>query len=147
MNKSMLVIHCADTYPSMDIGAKEINGWHLARGWSGIGYALVIRRNGVLERGRDLDNDGDVTDETGAHARGYNRESIGVCLVGGRSFYNLPEPNFTPEQLTTLASTISLIRAKYPSIEVLGHRDLPEVKKACPCFDVGFWLESGELIK
>ena len=55
MNKKKgIIIHCSATKPSMDIGVKEINEWHLQRGWSGIGYHYVIRRNGDLETGRDL---------------------------------------------------------------------------------------------
>ncbi len=142
MNKDKLVIHCADTYTHMDIGAAEINQWHMDRGWTAIGYNFVIRRNGTLELGRDLDNDGDVIEETGAHAKGFNTTGIGVCLVGGRSLVDEPEPNFTGSQLTTLRSLVGTIRALIPGIEVLGHCDLPGVTKACPCFDVKKWVES-----
>ena len=43
--KTLLVIHCADTYADQDIGEKEITDWHLAFGWSGNGYAAIIRRD------------------------------------------------------------------------------------------------------
>src|SRR5690606_114532 len=73
---NLLVIHCAATTPLMDIGAKEIDVWHKQRGWSKIGYHFVIRRNGVIEKGRDIS-------EVGAHVEGYNKNSIGICMVGG----------------------------------------------------------------
>lgn len=135
--KTKIIVHCADTPAGMDIGAAEINQWHIARGWSAIGYAFVIRRSGALELGRDLDNDGDVEEETGAHAYGFNRGSIGVCLVGGKG-----GPNFTAPQLKMLKWLLS----KFDGLEVLGHRDLPGVTKACPSFDVRHWLETGEVI-
>ena len=72
------IIHCSDTYPDMDIGVEEIRRWHKERGWSDIGYHYVIRRNGKIEEGR---NDGIV----GAHAKGMNENSLGICMVGGKS--------------------------------------------------------------
>lgn len=130
----------------MDIGAEEITEWHMERGWSGIGYNFVIKRDGTLESGRDLDGDGNVIEETGAHARGFNKDSIGVCLAGGRGDDGKPAANFTHNQLTTLRTLINVIRA-YNEVEVMGHRDLPGVTKTCPCFDVWRWFNLGEEIE
>jgi N-acetylmuramoyl-L-alanine amidase len=124
---NLLVVHCADTPASMDIGAAVINQWHLARGWSGIGYHDVILRDGSIERGRDLE-------EIGAHAAGHNENSIGVCLVGGKGGFN-----FTSAQMRSLNFYIDQMDSRYPGIEVLGHCDLPNVDKECPCFDVRAW--------
>ena len=158
MNKNRIVVHCSATPPDMNIGAKTIDEWHRAKGWSAIGYAYVIRRSGTLELGRDLDDDGDVLEETGAHASGYNRSSIGICLVGGvRHFYPhrgqtapavivQPSPNFTENQLTSLNSLISTLLVLFPDAVVLGHRDLPDVTKACPSFDVRRWRGTGEVV-
>ena len=56
-----VVVHCAATKPSMDIGAKEIRRWHVdGNGWADIGYHYVIRRSGCIDSGRDRDNDGDI---------------------------------------------------------------------------------------
>lgn len=55
-----IIVHCSATKPSMDIGVEAIRQWHMNKGWSDIGYHYVIRRNGVVELGRDLDKDGDV---------------------------------------------------------------------------------------
>ena len=61
-----IVIHCSATKPSMDhVDAKEIDRWHRQRGWRKIGYHWVIRRDGIVEEGRELG-------EVGAHARGFN---------------------------------------------------------------------------
>ena len=148
MIKKRIVVHCSDTYAHMDIGAEEIDQWHKARGWEAIGYAAVIRRDGALELGRDLDGDGDVIEETGAHAAGFNPESIGVCMVGGRGDDGKPDPNFTPEQLDVLRWWIEEVKSlpQTDIRDVCGHRDLPGVSKACPSFNVRHWLKTGEII-
>ena len=116
----------------MDIGAELIREWHLARGWKDIGYHRVIKRNGIIENGRDFET-------VGAHVAGYNSDSIGICLVGGIDKNGTPEDNFTPEQHTALMAEIIRIRKLYPDIMICGHRDL-DPNKACPSFDVREWL-------
>jgi len=128
-----IIVHCSATPPAMDIGAAEIDRWHRERGWLGIGYHGVIRRDGKLESGRPLDR-------PGAHAKGYNYESIGVCLVGGVDDHGQPENNFTPEQFAQLRIILDQLSQRFPNAEILGHRDLPGVAKACPCFNVRAWL-------
>lgn len=134
-----LIIHCAATPPSSDIGRKEIDRWHRQRGFLCIGYHYVIRRDGSIEVGRH-------EDEAGAHAEGHNRYSIGVCLVGGvAADAKTPEDNFTPDQNAALLVLLRGLKRRYPGAEVLGHRDLPNVKKACPSFDVKHWLSTRPL--
>lgn len=139
-NKTKIIVHCSDTPVNMDIGAAEIDQWHRNNGWKCIGYAYVIRRSGALEHGRDLDNDGDVAEEIGAHAAGFNSQSIGICLIGGR-----PEADFTDAQMRMLRDIIGLLRGRYGNLEVMGHRDLPMVIKRCPTFDVKHWRATGEV--
>lgn len=146
-----IIVHCSATRPEQHIGADEIRSWHIAKGWRDIGYNAVIRRSGVMEPGRDLDDDGDWLEEVGAHAAGFNSDSIGICLVGGINEDWEPDMNFTPDQMITLRKTINTILSvpddvidasiRFPpgGPEIIGHRDLPGVKKACPCFDVETW--------
>lgn len=141
-----IVVHCAATPPSMDIGAAEIDRWHRQRGMSRIGYHFVIRRDGTLETGRPLS-------EVGAHAVGFNLVSVGICLVGGvgekdkSGALGPPEANYTEAQLMQLADLIRDLSDRYfPKAKVLGHRDLPSAHarlKACPSFDVRAWLDAG----
>jgi N-acetylmuramoyl-L-alanine amidase len=133
-----IIIHCADTYTTMDIGREEINQWHLDRGWSGIGYGYVIRRNGVVEPGRDLDNDGDVDEEIGAHTRGFNANSIGICMVGGKALDGSPESNFTWKQWKSLRILCEQLQTDYDKPEIVGHCDL-DSHKTCPNFNVKAW--------
>lgn len=139
-----IIIHCSDTYEHMNIGAKEIKEWHTKdRGWSDIGYHFVIPRDATIEPGRDLDSDGDIFEEIGAHTYGYNRNSIGICLVGGRGKDDKPEDNFTPQQMSTLAGLIRVIRADYPKAAVHGHNEF--ANKACPSFNVRDWYKKAGL--
>ena len=138
--KTMIVVHCSATKPSMDVGVKEIRDWHVnGNGWSDIGYAYVIRRNGALELGRDLDRDGNVDEETGAHAKGFNVNSIGICLVGGTGDCGKPDANYTIEQYIALDNLIHVIKRNNPITRVVGHRDL-DPSKDCPCFNVKEFL-------
>jgi N-acetyl-anhydromuramyl-L-alanine amidase AmpD len=130
-----MVVHCAATKADMDIGAKEIRQWHFQRGWMDIGYHYVIRRNGAIEEGRPVDR-------PGAHARGFNHLSLGICLVGGvAADGKTPENNFTPDQFHALLRLLQDLKQKHPDATVIGHRDLPNVKKGCPSFDVQSWWE------
>lgn len=130
-----IIIHCSATKPTQDIGAEVIRGWHVKdRGWKDIGYHYVIRRNGLVELGRDLDGDGDVDEEVGAHAAGFNSNSIGICMVGGIDAAGKPDSNFTIAQWRTLGDVLAALRAKYPRTRIIGHRNV-EPGKACPSFD------------
>lgn len=139
MRKStnFIVVHCAATSPSMDIGAKEIDRWHRQRGWLGIGYHFVIRRNGTVEEGRHID-------KAGAHAVNYNNKSVGVCLVGGvKEDKKTPEANFTNEQYKALVALLKRLKEKYPSAKIIGHNEI--AAKACPSFNVQNWLKTVNL--
>ncbi len=131
-----IAIHCSATPPKMDIGAEEIDRWHRARGFIKIGYHYVIRRDGTVETGRP-------TSEIGAHVEGYNSSSIGVCLVGGvdASKQMKPANNFTAPQFSNLTGLLVKLKGTYPTAVVQGHRDFPNVAKACPSFDVKGWAE------
>ena len=128
-----IIVHGAWTPPDMDIGVKEIEKWHLERGFNSIGYHAVIRRDGMFEFGRPVEL-------IGAHASPWNRYSIGICLVGGKDGDGWAN-NYTPEQMDTLFHAISWWQAEFnvPDGLILGHCDVPTVDKACPGFDVQKW--------
>lgn len=132
-----IVVHCSATKAGQDIGAKEIDSWHRTRGFLKIGYHFVIRLDGKFEVGR-------YEDEVGAHAEGFNSSSIAVCLVGGLDANGKPENNFNHEQMETLRRIVFALKDLHPNAEVLGHRDLPGVKKDCPCFDVRAWWKTAQ---
>jgi N-acetyl-anhydromuramyl-L-alanine amidase AmpD len=133
-----IIVHCAATKPGMDIGVKEIRAWHMnpskTTPFSDIGYHYVIRRSGEVEKGRDVSI-------AGAHAFGYNFNSIGVCLVGGIDDNKKADDNYTLKQYNSLLDLIKFLKLTFPIDDVFGHRDLPDVKKDCPCYDVRAWLK------
>jgi N-acetylmuramoyl-L-alanine amidase len=129
---NLIVVHCAATKPDMDIGVAEIREWHRKNGWDDVGYHYVIRLSGVLEHGRPIE-------KVGAHAQGHNARSVGICLVGGLDAKGRPSNTFNRRQMETLRNVVEWLQEQYPGANVLGHRDLPGVKKACPCFDVRSW--------
>lgn len=134
-----LIIHCSATPPDMDIGTDEIRKWHVeGNGWSGIGYHYVVRRNGVIETGRDLDSDGDIDEEIGAHARGFNSHSLGICMVGGIDEQGNADCNFTLKQWIGLDSLLRQLLARYDA-KIIGHRDVDSGKE-CPSFDASCLL-------
>lgn len=135
----MIVIHCADTKPSMmHVNEDEIREWHLARGWSDAGYNIVIPRqpkdeeHGLIEIARPID-------AQGAHVAGYNHRALGICLVGGMSEEGGSEDNFLDEQWRALRVALAFCRDYAPTAQVYGHTEL-DSGKTCPNFDVQNWL-------
>lgn len=129
-----IAIHCSATGENQNIGRAEIDRWHRAQGWNGIGYHFVIRRDGTVETGRPVE-------AIGSHVAGYNATSVGICMVGGVDA-NDPKQvkdNFTKEQMMSLLVVVKDLKARYPEAVVQGHRDFPDVKKACPSFDAKAW--------
>ena len=128
-----IILHCSATPSSMDIGVAEIDRWHRARAFFMVGYHYIIRRDGKVEAGRDVDT-------IGAHAKGHNAYSVGICLVGGISdvVTNNPENNFTVDQWAALNQLVVDLGNKYPDAVVIGHNQVSS--KACPSFDVTDWL-------
>ncbi len=122
-----IIIHCSATKANQDIGTFQIDEWHKKRGWSGIGYHFVIRRNGEIENGRPVE-------VTGAHCQGQNRDSIGICLVGGIDRNGDPQNNFTDVQFQALRKLVADLKNNFPQVTVHGHCEF--ANKACPCFDV-----------
>lgn len=134
---NLIVVHCAATKATMDIGVREIRQWHVQQNWLDIGYHLVIRRNGVVEEGRPHD-------VIGSHVKGRNSDTIGICLAGGIDAAGKPEDNFTDAQKATLERLLwemtsgLTYEGAYKGLDVVGHHDL-DSGKACPSFPVKNW--------
>ena len=134
-----IVLHCAATKASMDIGVEEIKKWHVVdNGWSDIGYHCVIRRDGTIEPGRDQTL-------VGSHARQVNGTSLGICLVGGLGDNNKWENNFTQAQFVSLKALLLKLKDKYKVEKIIGHYEVDDVKK-CPSFDVQEWKKNNGLV-
>jgi len=127
-NINLIVIHCADTPEGRDISTDEIKRWHMEeRGWSDIGYHYVVELDGKICKGRP-------EEVAGAHARGYNSTSIGVCYVGGADKDGNAKDTRTESQKQSLDTLLEGLLVNYPDAQIVGHRDLDN-GKACPSFD------------
>lgn len=122
-----IIFHCSDTADDSNITVDDIRSWHTSpdprdpsKPWSDIGYHYVIYRNGNIMKGRNFSL-------VGAHCRGHNHDSIGVCLVG--------RIEFTRDQYKSCCNLIAMFSAIYPGIEYYGHKDF-DAGKTCPNFEV-----------
>ena len=123
-----IIIHCTDTPPRSDIGIKEIDVWHRQKGYDEIGYHIVIRLNGTIEFGRAIN-------KVGAHCKGHNSYSIGICYVGGQDVFGNRCDTRTPQQKEALAIVLDFLTRALPITKIHGHKYYND-KKLCPCFDV-----------
>lgn len=136
-----IIVHCTATKEGKDYTVADIDKWHKARGWKGIGYHYVVYRDGTVHTGRPVN-------EIGAHCQGHNANSIGVCYVGGLTADGkTPKDTRTAAQKSALKKLLHTLKQRYPNARIVGHRDLsPDTNhngkvdkwewiKACPCFD------------
>tara|TARA_R100000541_G_scaffold15843_2_gene25295 strand:+ start:9796 stop:10206 length:411 start_codon:yes stop_codon:yes gene_type:complete len=121
-----IIIHCSATPPKMDVDAETVNEWHLKNGWSGIGYHFFIKRDGQIELGRPIES-------KGAHTKGQNSNSIGVCYAGGVDSDMCPEDNRTEKQKESFILLLKFLKNIFPKAVIHGHRDFSP--KSCPSFD------------
>ena len=125
---TLLIVHCSAVRPGQRSSAKDINGWHRDKGWNGIGYHYVVRRDGSIELGRPIE-------EVGAHCVGHNSHSIGICYEGGLDERGEEADTRTPEQKVALRKLLEELHQRFPKALIVGHHDLNPGKN-CPCYDV-----------
>lgn len=121
-----IIVHCTDTPEDRRVTTVDIEAWHKEKGYSTIGYHYVVYLDGSIHTGRPLA-------KKGAHCKGHNAKSIGVCYVGGKNSKGVYSDTRTDAQKEALLNLIKKLLAKYPNAKVYGHRDF--AAKACPCFD------------
>ena len=123
----LLVVHCSDSDDGKTLSAFDIHKMHLNFGWNGIGYHKVINRSGKIENGRP-------EYWIGAHVKGKNNISLGVCLIGRNKF--------TIKQFISLEKVLRKWKSLYPKAKIVGHRDTGNTDKTCPNFDVIKWSKN-----
>ena len=138
---NLIVIHCSATRCDRSYTEHDLTTDHLRRGFSGAGYHFYIRKNGDIKTLRPLER-------PGAHARGYNAHSVGICYEGRLNHYGMPEDTRTEWQRHSLRVLVRTLLLDYSDARVAGHRDLSpdlngngevepmEWTKQCPCFEV-----------
>lgn len=135
-----IVLHCSATRADRIYTAIQLERDHRARGMSEAGYHYYVERSGVVHPMRPIER-------AGAHTRGYNRCSIGICYEGGIDTLGKPCDTRTKAQQQALQDLLLRLRKRYPSALIVGHRDLsPDLNgdgritpnewvKQCPCFN------------
>lgn len=138
----LIVVHCSATREDRDFTEYDLDLCHRRRGFNGAGYHFYICKDGSIKTTRAIG-------KVGAHAKGHNANSIGVCYEGGLDAKGRPKDTLTPWQRHSLRVLIATLLRDYPGSRVCGHRDLSpdrnengeiepeEWIKECPCFSVG----------
>lgn len=122
-----IIVHCSATPEGRNFTVSDIKKWHLARGFSDIGYHYVIYLDGSINKGRD-------ESKVGAHCEGHNTNSIGVCYVGGLTADGTkPKDTRTEAQKKALITLLKRLKYKYQKVKIYPHYKY--ANKACPCFD------------
>ena len=124
----LIVIHCSATRCNRRYTVMQLIRDHRDR-FGFTGYHYYITRNGTVYQTRH-------EQLVGAHARGYNQHSLGVCYEGGLDAQGKPADTRTPRQKRAMQELLDRLKKEHPDAVVVGHRDLPGVKKDCPCYDV-----------
>lgn len=123
-----IIIHCTATREGDDISVDTIRRWHLARGWSDIGYHYVIDLKGSINAGRPIEL-------MGSHTRGFNKGSIGIAYVGGVEADGVtPKDTRTKAQKDSIIRLVKKLKGCYPDVTIHGHNEFSN--KACPSYNV-----------
>lgn len=124
-----IILHCSATPEGKDFKAKNIDEWHKSQGWKMIGYHYVIDLDGKIEDGRPVEMDG-------AHTKGHNKNSIGICYIGGLDSDGKPKDTRTQEQKKSMYKLIFQLLNLYGLSIADVHCHNEYAKKNCPCFKI-----------
>ena len=126
-NINYIAIHCTATQPETSIASIQ-NYWKNNLGWKNPGYHYIIDRFGNVVNllPIELVSNG---------VQGYNSQTINISYVGGIDKSGKPKDTRTEAQKQSILKILKELRVKFPKAKIQGHRDFPNVKKACPSFD------------
>ena len=113
----MIVIHCSATRADVPLSPRQLDEMHRQRGFDGCGYHYYVRRDGEICTMRPVDR-------PGAHAKGYNQHSIGVCYEGGLDEQGRPADTRTELQKRSLRVLVRVLAMDFQTRRIVGHRDL-----------------------
>ena len=126
-----IAIHCSAT-PQTTTVQSIVNYWRNVLKWKNPGYHVLIEPNGRINY---LAPDTAVCNGVAGH----NQTSLHVSYIGGVDRQNRTVDNRTPQQISAMIQVINEWLKLYPNAIVQGHRDFPNVRKACPSFDARAW--------
>lgn len=124
---TLIIVHCTATKQGQHFTTADVDRWHRAKGWKGIGYHYLVLLDGTIQQGRP-------EDMIGSHCLNHNKYSIGVCYVGGLDANGHPKDTRTEAQKQSLRTLLQQLKSKYPNALIVSHHTF-NPQKACPCFD------------
>lgn len=124
-----IILHCSATPEGRAHDVADIRRWHVdGRGWSDVGYHFCILIDGTIEAGRPVNIQG-------AHVKGRNKTSIGVCYIGGCDKDMKAKDTMNHGQERAFLNLVATLRGIYgEELRVSGHNQY--AKKSCPSFVV-----------
>ena len=93
----LIVIHCSATRKDRSLTPDDLETMHRRRGFNGTGYHYYIRKDGTVHLTRPIDR-------IGAHARGFNAQSVGICYEGGLDCRGCPAHADTGSMIFAVAT-------------------------------------------
>ena len=129
-----IVLHCTATQPTATIEG-IMRYWFEEKGWKSPGYHYMIKASGETVSTYPID-------KISNGVKGYNKNSIHISYIGGIDKKGKPQDTRTQKQIGAQIAILGILKKEFPNAAVVGHRDFPNVAKACPSFDVKTWLES-----
>ena len=122
-----IAVHCTATTQKTSISAIQ-SYWKNQLGWKMPGYHFIVLPDGTAVQLLPIE-------EVSNGVKGFNSVLINIAYLGGVDAKNNPLDNRTPQQKATLLELLKKYKKQFPKAIIQGHRDFPNVKKACPSFD------------
>lgn len=131
------ILHDAHTLPNLLRPIEWLKVQGRVNGLLSIGFHFVVFEDGELVACRPMP-------AQGSHCRGFNHNSVGVCLIGGLR-HRLGEDGeqidvhcdtFTPAQKDKVRALMVYLEAHYPGIRLRGHTEMgrhAETHRGFPC--------------
>ncbi len=122
-----IVVHCTATPQTATVSSIQ-NYWKNTLKWKMPGYHFMIKPDGEIVQLLEIE-------KISNGVKGFNSVSINISYIGGVDSENKPIDNRTPAQKRSLTDLLTKLKKEFPKAIIQGHRDFPNVKKACPSFN------------
>ena len=122
-----IIIHCTATQPDVTIESIK-RYWKENLKWKNPGYHYMIKADGEIVNTLPID-------QVSNGVAGWNSQIINISYIGGIDKSNHPKDTRTQEQKKSIVKLLRELKSKFPKARIQGHRDFPNVHKACPSFD------------
>jgi N-acetylmuramoyl-L-alanine amidase len=126
-NITHIVIHCTATGQDATVDAIK-RYWKEKLGWKQVGYHYIIEADGKETQLLTIA-------QPSNGVKGWNKSIINICYIGGVNKLGKPTDNRTDAQKRQLMTRLKALKTMFPQAIIQGHKDFPNVAKACPCFD------------